>query len=139
MQSDKHNDLELGPAEMAEISAMAQALRADLDTAAARPPFFWTRQQARVRERISARPTRLRRPIAAMGALAALSFALLSVKPPAPAPAPVASVQAVDADDLLLQNIQHSLSHHAPDALMPASVLVQEMTSDSNHQQKRDN
>ncbi len=138
MKSEPHNGLAnfCGP-KLAEMSAIAHTLRADLDAAAERPSHFWTRQQARIRERTSARPARLRWPIAAMGALAALSFALLSVKAPAPAPAPAAAVQTADADDLLLQDIQHSLAHRAPEALMPASVLVQEMATGSNHQPKR--
>ena len=138
MQSDRHNDVELNPTEMAEMAAIAKTLRADLDAAVERPPHFWTRQQAQIRERMRVRPKLLRWPIAAMAALAGLRFGLLAVNR-TPPPRPAAQAQALDADDLLLQDIQHSLSHRGPAALMPASVLVQEMTSNSTSEQKRDN
>lgn len=129
---------DLNPAELAEMRAIGEALRADLDRAADRPKHFWVRQQARVRERLVDHGTRLRWPIAAMAALAILSFALLSIKLPSPTPA--VTVQAVDADDLLLKDIQLSLAHQAPETLLPASVLVQEMTTNSiGNGQKRDN
>jgi len=159
MQAERHlNDAELGEllaggrlqeasrhlvacrqcsAEMAELAGLRDALKGDLARAADRPQHFWMRQRARFRDDLVARPGRLRWPIAAMAALAMLSIALLSVKSPPPAPSTQA--QTADPDDLLLKDIQHSLAHHAPETLMPASVLVQEMTTNSNHQEKRDN
>ncbi len=129
---------ELDPAEIAEMSTIGKALRADLDRATDRPAYFWVRQQARVRERLVNHGTPLRWPIAAMTGLAILSFALLSIKTPSPVLRPQA--QVVDSDDLLLKDIQHSLAHQAPETLMPANVLVQEMTADSiRNEQKRDN
>ncbi len=139
MQAEPHpSEAELNGAKLAEMAAIGKALRAELERAAERPEPFWMRQRARVRERLADRRTRLRWPIAAMAALAVLSFALLQIKPLSPAHP--AQAQTADADDLLLRDIQHSLAHQAPETLMPASVLVQEMTESSiRHEQKRDN
>ena len=139
MQSERQmNDVELNGAELAEMSAIGEALRADLDRAAERPAYFWMRQHARVRERLAHPGTTLRWPLAAMAALAVLSFALLSIKSPAPVPG--GATQTADADDLLLKDIQHSLAHRAPQPLMPASILVQEMTTTPrNNDEKREN
>ncbi len=146
MPSEPHNRIKRRTAVLggldpggSEIAAITHALRTELEAAAERPAYFWTRQHAHIRERIAARPVLLRWPILAMAVLAALSFALLSVRTPAPAPVPAIQAQAADADDLLLMDIQHSLSHRTPQALMPANVLVQEMISNSNREQKRDN
>ncbi len=129
---------ELDPAELADMSAIGKTLRADLDRAADRPEHFWMRQRARVRERLADRGVRMRWPIAAMAALALLSFALLNIHPSPPAHP--AQAQSADADDLLLRDIQHSLAHPAPETLMPANVLVEEMTATSiRSEQKRDN
>ncbi len=129
---------ELNPAEQAEMRAIGEALRADLEWAADRPEHFWMRQQARVRERLVDHGTPLHWPIAAMAALALLSFALLNIHT-SPSARP-AQAQTADADDLLLKDIQHSLAHPAPETLMPANVLVEEMTSTSiRNEQKRDN
>ena len=137
MRAERPDDVELNSAEMAGMESIAALLRADLDAAADRPAHFWKRQHERIRQRTTVRPASLRWPIAAMAALATLSFALLSISSsPPPVPVPV---QATDYDDLLLQNIQHSLAHQAPETLMPASVLVQEMTTSSPEEQKRDN
>ena len=139
MQSDRNREFDLNPADLAEVAGLAKALRADLDAAAQRTAHFWTRQQVRIRERLADRPTALRWPIAAMAALAALGFALLTVRTPAPSHT-ATQTETADADDLLLKDIQHSLSHRTPEALMPASVLVQEITTNSSYeQQKRDN
>ena len=138
MQSEREmNDVELNGAELAEMSELGDALRGDLDRVADRPAHFWMRQQARVRQRVASRGTLLRWPLAAMAALAVLSFALLSIKSPVPVSPSV--TQTADADDLLLQDIQHSLAHRAPEPLMPASILVQEMTTTPRNDEKREN
>ncbi len=124
-------------AEIAEVAAMRDALRADLSAAADRPEHFWMRQRARVRERLAVPRTTLRWPIAAMAALAALSFGLLSIKTPTPAPA--RAMQSTDADDLLLRDIQHSLAQRAPEPLLPATILVQEMTTNPRINEEREN
>ncbi|HVP43930.1 MAG TPA: hypothetical protein VMS96_10890 [Terriglobales bacterium] len=123
--------------EVTELATLRDALRGELSGAADRPEHFWIRQRARMRERLTQQRPCLRWPIAAMAALAVLSFGLSSIKTPAPAPA--RAVQTVDADDLLLRDIQHSLAHRAPEPLMPASVLLQEMTIDSRKHEKREN
>jgi hypothetical protein len=138
MHSKRHpSDAELNPAELAEMEALGKSLRADLARAAERPEHSWMRQRARVRERLVDHGTPLRWPVAAMAALAVVSLALLNIR--TTPPARPAQVQSVDADDLLLKDIQHSLAHQAPETLMPASVLVQEMTAGSiRNEQKRD-
>ena len=123
-------------AQVEELAGLRDALRADLNERADHPEHFWVRQRARVRERLAVQRTPLRWPVAAMAALAALSVALLSIKAPTPAARPA---QSADADDQLLKDIQHSLAHRAPEPLMPASVLVQEMTTDPRNDEKREN
>ncbi len=124
-------------AELAELANMRDALRSDLNAASDRPAHFWMRQHAQLRERLAVlRPT-LRWPIAAMAALAALSFGLFSIKTPAPAPA--RSVQSADADDRLLRDLQRSLAQRAPEPLLPATVLVQEMTTNPRNDEEREN
>lgn len=138
MQAERHlGNPELSEVALAEMTALGDALRAELNAAADRPQHFWMRQGARIQERIAVSKTSLRWPIAAMAALAAVSFALLSIKTPSPAPAQTA--QRADADDLLLRDIQHSLAHRAPQPLMPASILVQEMTNNPRNQDTREN
>ncbi len=124
-------------AELVELANVRDALRSDLNAACDRPAHFWMRQQAQLRERLAVHRTPLRWPIAAMAALAALSFGLFSIK--APAPTPARSTQSADADDLLLRDIQHSLAQRAPEPLLPATVLVQEMTTNPRNDGEREN
>lgn len=118
------------------LAAVRDAMRADLARVTDRPQHFWVRQQARSTERMAAPRPSLRWPVLAMAAVALISLGLISARTSAPARTP--QTQAGDADDLLLKDIQHSLAHRAPEPLMPASVLVQEITTNSNDQ-KRDN
>lgn len=79
---------------------------------------------------------RLRWPVLGMATLLLGSLGLLSGKAPAPSPAP--QVHAADADDLLLKDIQYSLAQRAPEPLLPATVLVQEITTNSKDQKRDD-
>lgn len=121
----------------AGLAAVRDALRNDLQRAAERPGSFWSRQRARLRDRLRERHGSLRWALAGMAALATLSFALLTAKPPQPSTS--ARTSSVDADDLLLKDIQHSLAHQAPETLMPASVLVQEITIHSTDDRMKEN
>jgi hypothetical protein len=132
-----HNQAEIGETLPAELAGLRDLLRADLLRAAEKPSYFWARQRANIRERLVGPKPLLRWSIAAMAAIALVSLALLAGNRTASAPPQQA--QRVDADDLLLKDIQHSLAHRAPEPLMPASVLVQEITANSRNQQKRDN
>lgn len=158
MQAERHlNDTEFGEAlaggapaarehlaacgdcsaALQELAGLRDGLRADLQKAAERPGHFWRRQQANIHARLHENKRLLRWPVAAMAGLALLSFALLNINTPAPLPAHPA--QTADADDLLLKDIQRSLAHRAPEPLMPASVLVQEMTTDPRNVETREN
>jgi len=146
--ADEHTaNCESCGAELAAWGELGGRLRQDLESRSDLPTFFWTRQQARIRERLAPRGMRLRWAAAAVCALVLLAFTLIrqSAAPEmkmAQAPQAVPTIQAgqADPDDLLLQDIQASLQREVPGPLAPAAVLVEELASASNQvQQEREN
>jgi hypothetical protein len=136
-------DCESCAAEFAAWTELGDRLRRDLASRADLPAYFWTRQQARIRERLASRGTRLRWAAAAIFALILLAFGLIQqgVAPraeTAQARPPVAAAQVAqaDPDDVLLEDIHASLQREVPAPLAPAAVLVQEMASASNQAQQ---
>lgn len=125
--------------EYAAWQDVGSKLRQDLESRADRPAYFWTRQQARIRERLEPRRASARWAGAAVFALILLAFGLihqavtpgmrptqdLAASPAKPAP-------AYADDDALLEDIQTSLQREVPAPLEPAAVLVEEMASASN-------
>jgi hypothetical protein len=114
-------------------------LRQDLESRADRPVYFWTRQQARIRERLAPRAAAARWAAAAIFALILLAVGLIQpgvapkteVARTAPAVPTVRVAQAEPDDDTLLEDIQASLQRELPAPLAPAAVLVEEMASAS--------
>lgn len=123
-------------AEFADWTELGNKLRQDVASRSDLPAHFWTRQQARIRERLAPRTTRLRWAAITICALVLLAFGLIrqDVAPkaevahakPAVAASPVAQA---DPDDDLLQDIHASLERELPAPLAPAAVLVEEMAS----------
>lgn len=130
-------------AELAAWTELGGRLRQDLESRADLPAYFWTRQQARIRERLAPRAVRLRWAAAAICALVLLAFGLIrqGAAPEAKiaqTTRTVRTVQAVqaDPDDVLLKDIQASLQREVPAPLAPAAVLVEEVASASDQAQQ---
>jgi len=127
-------------AEFAAWKDLGGRLRQDLESRADRPAYFWTRQQARIRERLAPRAAGLRWAAAAIFALILLAFGLIhqSATPRSGISQTTSAVQVAqaDPDDALLQDIQASLEREVPTPLAPAAVLVEEMASASNQAQQ---
>ncbi|MGA9210791.1 MAG: hypothetical protein WB347_23585 [Terriglobales bacterium] len=124
--------------EFAAWNDLGGRLRHDLNSRANQPAYFWTRQQARIRERLAPRAASLRWAAAVICALILLAFVLIrqGVTPGsevAQTPAPATATQGGpgDPDDVLLQDIQSSLEREVPAPLAPAAVLVEEVASAS--------
>ncbi len=131
-------DCESCAAEFAAWTQLGDKLRHDLESRADMPAYFWTRQQARIRERLAPRATRLRWAAAAIFALILLAFGLIwqGVTPQPQTAAKTQVMEQADPDDALLQDVHASLQREVPAPLAPAAVLVQEMASASNQAQQ---
>jgi len=125
-------------AEFAAWKGLGGSLRQDLESRADKPAYFWTRQQARIRERLVPRAA-ARWAAAAIFALILLAVGLIQqgVTPKmemartAPAVPAAQVARAESDDDTLLEDIQASLERELPASLAPAAVLVEEMASAS--------
>jgi anti-sigma factor RsiW len=125
-------------AEFAAWTELGDRLRRELEGWADRPAHFWTRQQERIRERLTPRATSLRWAAAAICTLVLLAFGMIrhraapkvGIVPTTPKRATIQMAQA-DPDDALLQDVHVSLHRELPAPLMPATVLVEELDSAS--------
>jgi len=134
---------EVCSAEFSTWKEMGAGLRCELDERAELPAYLWTRQRARIRERLAPRAVSLNWAAAAILALVLLALGLVrqgavlrnEILRTAPAPTAQATQQA-DPDDLLLQNVETSLDREVPAPLAPAAMLVEEMASASNQAQQ---
>jgi len=122
---------------------LGNRLRQEVELRADLPAYVWTRQQARIREQLVPRATRLRWAAVAICALVLLAAGLMQqgVAPRAEVAQPTPAVSAnqvaqVDPDDALLQDVHASLQRELPAPLAPAVVLVEEMASASNQAQQ---
>jgi len=137
-------DCERCAAEFAAWEDLGSRLRQDLESRADKPGYFWTRQQARIRERLAPRATSTGWAAAAVFALILLAFGLIrhGVTPgtEVPGTTPAVSMAKVGAvypdDDALLEDIQASLEREVPAPLAPAAVLVDEVASASKQSQQ---
>jgi hypothetical protein len=96
-----------------------------------RPDHFWTKQRAQIWENIEAKSSkRARRTLglawAAASAMIALAAMLLAF-----APVPEMPQAQVDPDHQLLLDIERSLNTGGPQALEPATLLVEEISQNS--------
>ena len=127
-------DCESCAAEFAWWADLGNGLRRELDGRADLPAYFWTRQQARVRERLASPAPSLRWAVAAVFALILLGFGLIpqagvprtEIAQSLPSTTAFQTGQT-DPDDALLQEVQASLQREVPAPFMPATVLVEEM------------
>ena len=126
-------------AEFAEWTDLGGRLRQDIAARADKPAFFWTRQRARIRERLTPRAASLRWVAGAICALVLLASGLIHqsaaprrelVQTTVPTNATLA---ATDPDDALLEDVQTSLDRDVPAPLEPAAMLVDEMASAPQH------
>jgi hypothetical protein len=125
-------------AEFAEWTDLGGRLRQDMAARAERPAFFWTRQGARIRERLTPHGAGLRWVAGAICALVLLATGLIhqSAAPRrelAQTTTPTNAMRATDPDDALLQDVQTSLDRDVPAPLEPAAMLVDEMASAPQH------
>ena len=139
--ADEHTaNCETCGAELAAWRELGGRLRQDLESRTDLPAYFWTGQQARIRERLAPRKTSLRWAAAAVCALVLVAFALIrqGIAPRAEVvqATPPAPVAPADPDDVLLESVQASLQREVPAPLAPAAMLVEEMASASNQPQQ---
>jgi hypothetical protein len=99
------------------------------------PEAFWTRQRAAIRSRIAVEQAS-RRPLKRFVLASALSLAILAglLLRTSSAPAPVVAPQA-DPDQELLMSVEEAIQSNGPQALAPAALLAEEISS--AHQQSQ--
>ena len=119
--------------EVARLRETAAGMKAVAD----KPQEFWNWQRAAIRRQIAAMPaqakSRIRR-LAWAPALAVLVLAGLLLSGGTPPPAVETNV-SVDPDHELLLSVEHAMRSNGPEALQPATYLVQEIKQEtrSNH------
>ncbi|HUK26758.1 MAG TPA: hypothetical protein VLV49_19430 [Terriglobales bacterium] len=130
-------------AEFAAWEDLGSRMRQDLESRADKPGYFWTRQQARIRERLAPRATSTGWAAAAVFTLILLAFGLIrqGVTPGTETPRTTAVSMAKAGavypdDDALLEDIQASLEREVPAPLAPAAVLVDEVALASKQSQQ---
>jgi hypothetical protein len=98
-----------------------------------RPLEFWDRQRTAIRIQIAAIPpqaeSRIRR-LAWAPALAVLVLAGLLLSGGSPPP-PIETRVSVDPDHELLLSVEHAMRSNGPEALQPATYLVQEIKQET--------
>ena len=125
--------------EFVEWADLGGRLRQDMASRADKPVFFWTRQRARIRERLTPRGAGLRWVAGAICALVLLASGLIhqSAAPRREVAQTITRANAMpattDPDDALLQDVQTSLDRDVPAPLEPAAMLVDEMASAPQH------
>jgi hypothetical protein len=119
-----------------DIKNALNVWRESADKLAERPEWFWARQRARIDARMK-RPKLLRMPGAAWAGIAAtvaLGVVLIASggKPNNNQEPPKAKIEAQMSDHELMQQLELTMNSGVPDALQPASTLMQEMEQ-ANH------
>jgi len=131
-------------AEFAAWKDLGGRLRQDLECRADMPGYFWTRQQARIRERLAQRTVSAGWAAAAVLVLILLAFGMIrqgavpkTEMAGATTMAAMARIAPVNSDDdALLEGIHNSLQRDVPASLAPAAVLLDEVASASKQAQK---
>ena len=109
-----------------DLQPLLDDLPASLREAAERPEWFWRKQQAAIRRRLAASQSAWARPVTVLASASALVLlALLLRGNPAP-PAPQART---DQDQELLIAVERAMQTDVPEALEPASLLAEEISS----------
>ncbi len=117
-------------------SGLFHALPDAIQTVADQPDAFWIRQRASIRSRIAVEQGS-RRPLKALVLASALGLMLLVtavLKTSVPPPVPQAA--QVDPDQELLVAVEQALHSDVPEALVPATILADEMTQPTRPQSK---
>ena len=112
-----------------EANALQDAIgrfRESMHAEAERDAIFWSRQRARIRERVAARrPTSLVRSVSLAATMLVLGAVLLLT----PSPQVSQSANNDAADDALLQQVDRAVRQGVPTALGPAVLISQERNS----------
>ena len=119
-------------AEAGNLARMSDVLRQDLQSRSDMPGYFWSRQQARIRERLVQHTSPVRWAAVAVFVLILAAFALIThgMRPElAQRSGNSSTAQTANADDALLEDIQASLQRPVPKPFMPATLLVQAVSS----------
>jgi hypothetical protein len=117
-----------------EVQRFRQALQAIPDFAqvnSQRPEVFWTRQRAEVWKAIERGTAMQRRSIPKFGWVAAAAVVAIAALMLSVSPVPQAPQARVDPDHELLLDIERSLNSGGPQALEPASLLVEEISQNA--------
>ncbi|HWR37077.1 MAG TPA: hypothetical protein VN622_14535 [Clostridia bacterium] len=108
------------------IAGFVTAFRETVHAEASRPEWFWAAQRAQIRSSLGAyHGGSARWALASLLAILALGAAMLLAGPGKPSES-VATAQP-DPDDILMQQVVDATSAAMPDALLPASLLAQEV------------
>ncbi len=126
-------------AEASNLVRMTDALRQDLQSRSDMPGYFWSRQQARIREQLIQHTSPVRWAAVAVIAVILVAFALIThgMQPElAQRSGNLSTAETANGDDALLEDIQASLQRPVPKPFMPATLLVQAVSS--GHTQNSD-
>lgn len=132
-----------------QLARDEQALQPELGSladwagrAARQPDYFWSRQQARIRERIAESERRSRRTFLRIAWSTSLALVVTAVILLQSGSSPMPPQAQVDSDHELLLEVERVMQSDGPASLEPASVLVREIsqsTSDSNPPTHKEN
>jgi hypothetical protein len=139
MQLMRHlNDEELSEllmeSDQRDLQPVLDALPASLRETAERPEWFWQRQQAVIHSRVAAAEGGWLKPVTAWASVFALVLLALLLLRSNPAPQPAQA--RTDPDQELLIAVERAMQTDVPEALEPASLLADEISSpqvNSNH------
>lgn len=121
-------------AELDEFRSELNRFRQSVQTAAQRPSFFWSTQRTAIEARVrnASRPQTLLYALGSVAALCALAAAMLM---PIASPR-VETATYVDPDELLMQQVQQTLTSDVASPLRPARLIANEMNQALVAQQK---
>jgi hypothetical protein len=97
------------------------------------PGPFWTRQAAHIRSRIEDTPSRPSMAFRLVPALAVLALYAVLLLQNSPTPVPAHQNVSVRSDHDLLVEVERALDRQTPAALEPITLLVEDMSRDTNN------
>ena len=110
-----------------DLQPLLDDLPASLREVTERPEWFWQKQQVAIRHRLASAPSAWVRPLTAWASASALVLlALLLLRG---SPAPPAPQARTDQDQELLIAVERAMQTDVPEALEPASLLADEISS----------
>jgi hypothetical protein len=129
----KHEEeFELKPEDRAWADAFREAIHAE----SARPAWFWGKQRAAIRGRISSGSRRSSAWMAFASAAALVLFAVLlmgggTTTEPIHT-VQVAQVKHVESDQQVISDVQETIDNPIPESMAPLDLLAQDMDKDFN-------